>query len=88
MLKQVNRCRRPIPPASQHTDSVRVNLGRNHEGIVHVIRNNAFAEKLRLIQVAHILRLNVLVLVRQLFIGVLCTEVFRRAKQFRQYSSG
>ncbi len=52
-----------IAPAIHHTDGVWVNSGRNEKGIKHIKRFHAFPEKLQLIQVSHILGLNVLILV-------------------------
>ena len=88
MLCYVNPICLPVTAAIQHTDGVEVNPERNDKRVEHIKHLHAFPEKLKLIQVSHILGLNVLVFVGELAIGVLGAEMLRRAKKLWDGSCG
>ncbi len=66
---------------------MRINLDRNEKRVEHVERIHAFPEKLKLIQVPHILGLNILVFVGEFSICILGTKMLHRTKELRESSS-
>jgi hypothetical protein len=71
-----------------NTEGMRINPDRNEKRVKHVKRIHAFPEKLKLIQVLHILGLNILVFVGEFSIRVLDTKMLCRTKELRESSSG
>jgi hypothetical protein len=67
---------------------VRINPDRNEERVEHVERFHAVPEKLKLIQVSHILGLNILVFVGEFSICVLGTKMICCTKELRESRSG
>jgi hypothetical protein len=65
----------------QYIDGIQFNPERNEKRVKHFKCLHAFPEKLKLIQVCHILGLNVLVFVGELPSRVLFTKMLRRAKK-------
>ncbi len=63
VLCQIDPIHLPVNPAVHYTDSIRFNPERNEKWVKHVTCLQVFPEELQLIQISHILRLNVLVFV-------------------------
>jgi hypothetical protein len=72
---QVDRVCLPIPPTIQYTDGIWFNPERNEKRVNHIKYLHVFFEKLKLIQVSHILGLDVHVYVGELPIRVLGTKM-------------
>jgi hypothetical protein len=81
VLGYVDPIRLPVTPSIQHTDDVGVNPERNGKRVKHIKRLHVFPEKLKLIQVSHILGLNVLVFLGELAIQVLGAKMLCRTKE-------
>ncbi len=88
MLGYVNPICLSVTPAIQHTDGVGVNTERNDKRVEHIKRLHAFPEKLKLIQISYILKLDVFVFVGELTIQGLGTKMLCRTKELWDGSCG
>jgi hypothetical protein len=88
ILNQVNTFTLLVPPTIIDANGMGVDPDRNEEQFKHVKRFQALTKKLELIQVSHLLRLNVLVFVAELSICILGKEMLCRAKEIRESIGG
>jgi hypothetical protein len=87
MLNQANTLTLPVPPMIIDANGVGAHKHRNEERFKHVKRFQALSKKLELIQVSHVLKLNVLVFVGELSICILGTEMLGCTKEIRESSA-
>ena len=87
MLGHVDAFGLSVAPMIIDTDGVRVYPDRNEEWIEHVKRLQA-TDKLELIQVSHILGLNVLIFVGEFSICILSAVMLCRAENIRESYCG
>ncbi len=88
MLWQVDCIALPVTPTVHDMEGMRINPNRNEKRVEHVVCFHEFPEKLKLIQVSHILGLNILVFVGKFSICALGTKILRHTKELRESRSG
>jgi hypothetical protein len=88
MLCQVDYITLPVTPTVHNTECVRINPDRNEKRVEHVQRIHAFSKKPKLIQISHVLGLNILVFVGEFSIHVLGMKMLCRTNELRESRSG